>query len=1017
MKKRLSLIMLLVVLGAAKAQAADYDVDRYTDDYSTTSLRYALNDSYDEVSTINFTGYTGPIRYSIDSDNGSLRTILENHTFTAPNGQVTLGWDNATNSYLLQTADGEDGSPWLQISDDLDFDAYGLYDVTGIDGEDSLVFHGGFGSDVTVETGEDGLARGLAAEESLIIESSGIGEDSGSFTGNLDVTAKTHHATGMLARDGDIAIEDNLDGSISVEAGTRHANGLWSLGEDISIGGDVSTEMTVTAGSDFAFGLHAGEDIVIGGQGMGDLGGTFNIWAQDDRAYGLRAGEDIMIGNDVTGTFNVRAGYEDAPVNPNDSAYGFLAGEDILIGGDFTGNIDANAHNSIAVGMMAGGDYIDLEDAQGGGLIGFPGKGGGPGSGDIALRGDLDGTIDVDAGEDMAVGLFAANDISAGNDLAGDITSEAGEDGAFGIVAMDDIEIGNDLSGTIDVKAGEDMAVGLLSFDNTTVGEDLSGTITVESGRNGAVGIMAFNNIEIGNEFSGTVTATAGEDGAVGLFAGDDLEIGGNTFTGNIHATSEGDFAAGIFTFGGVYGAGESSDGPGGFGPPYDNEFLIYGDGEGNGQITASAAADESFAAGILALDGMNLRITGDALISATAGEDGQANAIASGFRDAQDQVTIEDTSTLVGNVFLGGGEDMMTVKDQAQIDQVARLNGGHDRSKGGMSERDVLTFDGWQGTVGDEVVNWEEINVLNESVVDLGSSKDGEDFLAISTAGEDLVLTVEEGSRVVSHGNSPSYQQVIGDYVNGGVLDLLDDEGNDVFEVTGDYSSDNDTGELWLDADLSTSGVDAGDYLEIGGDVDGETTVILNNTVSLVDVTEGDGIRIVRVGNESGGDGSFVLGNPDDFGPFAVEIGEGGGDDWFIQSPGYREEAAAIQAVTPFMNRLGYESVMKFHERRAYGWFRNDSGEHESWWVRATGSKYRQGMEGDAAAEFEGYTGWMQVGTDLIADGDKGGRFDLGIFAGAGYGWAEVDGLRSDKAGELSQTAYELSLNVVFQG
>ena len=1073
MKKRLSLIMLLVVLGAAKAQA-DYQVYDNDDDYSSNTLRYTLSQSYDDWpggADVRFTG--SDTDYALEDSNGWLSTLGANHTFIVDNDddQVTLKWITTSRGDMAlistYTPSGED-TPWLVIPENLDFVAEGEYEVAALYGEDTLILNYPFGSNVDV-TANYSDAAGLYAGEDLVIMKSDSGlEQDGGYYGNMTVTAGEDGAFGMLAGD-DISIEGDLGGSITVSAGGEDAIGLAAGWYDpssvIEIGGDVTTTMDISAGEDNAYGMYAdeyidipgtlggdytieagaenayglatgwgrgvdnsiylgavgdiGEDAMVmrvkaGGDnayGMwstddieinGDLGGTFEIQALDDNAYGLRSGtrgwDTIEIGGDVTADMTVIAGNgtleagddpdtwdltvaEPGEENNSDRAYGLRSEKMIDIDGELGGTFNIWALDDDAHGLRAD-DY------------------------DIRVGEDLSAKINVTAGyegslrsNDNAYGLRAGDDIKIGGGFTGAISATAYGDQAAGMYGEDDIEIGGSLGGSIDVYAGGERAFGIFSGDNTVIGEDFSGNITVEAGGSGAFGIMSLNNIEIGNTFSGIVDVTAGEDGAVGLFAGDDLEMGGNTFTGEIHATAMDDFAVGIFTVGGVYGAGEASDGLNGYGPPYDNEFIIDG-----GTITASAGADESFAAGILALDGMKLRVSGDALISATAGEDGQANALASGFGPAQDEVTIEDASTLIGNVFLGGGEDMMIVKDQADIEQVARLNGGN----GGEDEYDVLTFDGWTGTVGDEIVNWEEINVVNESTVDLGTSKDGEELYAISTlAGEDnLVMFVEEGSTVVSHGTSPSHQTVVGDYVNGGVLDLLDNEENDVFEVTGNYTSDNDTGEIWLDADLATSGVDSSEYLEVGNDVYGQTTVTLNNTVSQVALTEGDGIKFVDVGND-GGDGSFVLGNPDDFGPFAVQIAEGDDDGWYIQSPGYREEAAVLQAVAPFMSQLGYDSVMRFHERRAYGWFRNDSGEHESWWVRATGSKYRLGTEGDAATQLEGYTSWMQVGTDLFANGDKGSRFNLGLFAGAGYATADVDGLRTDESGDISQTAY----------
>ncbi|MEI7824007.1 MAG: autotransporter outer membrane beta-barrel domain-containing protein [Chlorobiaceae bacterium] len=177
---------------------------------------------------------------------------------------------------------------------------------------------------------------------------------------------------------------------------------------------------------------------------------------------------------------------------------------------------------------------------------------------------------------------------------------------------------------------------------------------------------------------------------------------------------------------------------------------------------------------------------------------------------------------------------------------------------------------------------------------------------------------------------------------------------------------------------------------------------------------TEGDGIEIVTVGGTST-DNAFVLGNPNDFGPFAVDIARGislgNTESWFVVSPGYREEAAVLQAVTPFVEKLGYESVPRFHERRSYFWFPNKNTEQEAFWVRDYGSKFRLGLSGDAATRVDGYSGGMQVGTDIAAGGTKDNRHNFGLYAGVGYMQGDVAGLRSDTAGKLNDTALSIGL------
>ncbi|NTU97890.1 MAG: autotransporter outer membrane beta-barrel domain-containing protein, partial [Chlorobiaceae bacterium] len=87
-------------------------------------------------------------------------------------------------------------------------------------------------------------------------------------------------------------------------------------------------------------------------------------------------------------------------------------------------------------------------------------------------------------------------------------------------------------------------------------------------------------------------------------------------------------------------------------------------------------------------------------------------------------------------------------------------------------------------------------------------------------------------------------------------------------------------------------------------------------------------------------------------------------------------------------------------------------NAEKSAFWVRSYGSKYRLGMSGDAATELDGYSGGMQIGTDIAAGG-KDTRHNIGLYAGIGYNEADVAGLRSDLAGKLNDTAYSIGAYV----
>jgi len=1005
--------MLLVLLGAARAEAGTYDVTTTDDSAVSGRLRDAMTSSYsgDPSNTITFqSGGTG-----FHAINTQLPGINRNIVFNTASGDVTVYWSGATGSYLLGI---EDENSSVAFADNLTLEAGGDENVTNLLGMRGVRISDDLANSISAETTVGGGAYGILGRGDVE---------------NLSASGVPFFGTPLFpsygdVHDGDIYIDGSLEGTVSAVSAGDGAYGLkaghyaeytytvtylsgfsgpwWNLQPvyssypyttDIYFAGDINIEdgftgdvTAVAAGSD-AYGFYAqGDpalsayvlsddsegDIMIGGELTGDVTATAS---GGENAYGFRAFNDISIGSvgrrsDVVATANT------------DNAYGFraLTGS-ITIGGDFGGDVLAQAINGEnAYGLRAGGLLTDS---------------------DITIEGSI-GTrsnITALAGTENAYGLRASRTISIGEDLDGDIWAQTGTgDNAYGLRAGTDITI----SGSVGERS----------------------EVTAISGRNIALGMFAGDDISM-SSLDGQVTATAQNDWALGLAALGDIAITDQEacLAGDVTATAtDGQASAGLVALGMINGG---DDGEGGYNP-----MQVSG--------TVTATSGDGSAVGIMAWDAMNLRITGDIsgtdLDSDASGND-EGYAIRSGRFNllfdggdfngstsaAEDMIEVADGGSLTGKVFLGDGNDAMRVigedadpLNDAIISTVSVLDGGE-------GAEDLLTFDDWTGTLGNEVVNWETINLDGESVVNLGGSKTaenlyaapGDDYAAIKTFadGQFVTMTIGEDARLVTQGvvpgSSAGEYELVGNLNNNGVLDLLDDEVNDVFRIVsndaggGNYAA---ASELWIDADLSVSGVLSDEYVEIEGDATGTTTVLLNNVVSHVAVTEGDGIEIVDVGGSSVDD-AFVLGNPNDFGPFAVDIARGTTDteSWFAVSPGYREEAAVLQSVTPFIEHLASESVMKFHERRAYGWFRNDSGEQESWWVRTYGSKYRLGLEGDAATKLEGYSGWFQVGSDLIAEGDKDTRFDLGLFAGVGYGEADVDGLRSDKAGELSQTAY----------
>ena len=353
----------------------------------------------------------------------------------------------------------------------------------------------------------------------------------------------------------------------------------------------------------------------------------------------------------------------------------------------------------------------------------------------------------------------------------------------------------------------------------------------------------------------------------------------------------------------------------------------------------------------------------------------------------------IRNSGTIAATtVDMGAGDDTMTVTGHAVIFGIGTLDGG--------AGTDALVFDNWTGKVedgegylGTTVVNWENISLINNSVVHLGPAKK-------------LVcdqLTIEAGSILDGHGYSPVNYTIIGNVVNNGTISLLDPAGSsggddDTMLITGDYSGN---GVVKLDVSLGTAHADT---ITINGSASGQTSLVLNevNNNGLVDGTTLTLITVGGADTMTFGSSEYLYGSN----VYTVDLTNLGSGLFSLnnfQLAGLQEPVAVMQGVIPFIERLGNESVSRFHERSRGG---------SDWWVRSYGSHYNLDLSGEAGTELKGYTSGLQVGVDLLASkGKSGGSFEAGVFAGTGYSKSEVSGFRVTKAGELTDYACSLGL------
>ncbi|NTU54409.1 MAG: autotransporter outer membrane beta-barrel domain-containing protein [Chlorobiaceae bacterium] len=756
---------------------------------------------------------------------------------------------------------------------------------------------------------------------------------------------------------------------------------------------------------------------------------AFISWTPSARAYDLdnygnltvapTPGVNLVTG-DLSGTYT-------APLTTVD-AFGLYFDNNININGNFRASASATIDSHLddnPIGRYAYGIHAD--------------------NGDIVMGG-LSGTVTALAGDgDVSVGgIHTAGNIIINGNLSGTVSATAGDlfedlsaPFAGGIMANQDIIISGDLSGTVSAKVGGGTSTEALGMSGSNISiANISGKVTAESGENTAIGIAfgnyddASNSLAIGN-LSGEVNATTGDGGiALGITAQGGLNESMNitTLSGKVIATAgDNGWAAGVapgfgegctINIGTLSGQVNATTGDGGtaaglgFGWGYGTSpDCAINIGTLSGSVTAVAGV-EGYAFGIGSKNSISIaNLTGT--VSATAGSDGTAYSLYSGDQydgtmSGRDLITLSGYSRLVGDVALNGGSDVFTLKGHADISGVPVLDGGYNDDM--SSGYDQLIMNGWNGSLlGVQVTGWESIELVNASTVNLGASTDPNDPKTI----EFSTLTIDPTSTLVAAGSSPGYYTLVGDVFNHGTISLLDNmDAEDRLTIAGNYYG---TGSIRLDVN---TGLLMADQVTITGNATGSTRLVLN--VLGVPTNPVSPILLVSVqGTHAPAD--LFTGGDYFYGPKAYRYtlsSEGG--DYYLDSllfDRYREEAALIQGITPFVEHLGFESVTGFHERHAYNHLEQGKNEPTAVWMRGYGSSFHIGQEGDAATTIKGYSIGTQLGADLAAGrSGNGSQYHFGAYTGTAYQKADVAGIATIKAGELTQQVYNLGLYASYE-
>lgn len=585
----------------------------------------------------------------------------------------------------------------------------------------------------------------------------------------------------------------------------------------------------------------------------------------------------------------------------------------------------------------------------------------------LTVIGDCTADVAIETRSRYAYGIRADKVLHVTGDISGTVSATAGTYGASALHSGSKAFVEGDISGTITAMTGEYGAACLKGGGMTLVG-DLSGTMTATAGSYGAYGMNLTGQLEIGGDLSGSISATAlAGDGAYGIIGSSAVTLTGGV-SGIINASASGTDAAGIYVSGSSLDGGSLSDAA-----------------EISGTITASSSGAS---AAIMAWTEMNLNVTGT--LSATGAS---AYAIRSGNFDGAggfvdnteervDRVVLGSGAVLTGSVFLGDGDDVLTLSGTADISGVPELLGG--------TGDDRLVFSGWNGAYSSAMQGWEHLDV------GIGSSV-GMDALG-SFSGEVSVL---EGA-VLRAGGAGHGDRIAGSLANSGLIELRDGNAGGSLRVDGGYAGG---GSVGLDV-----GAGSADLLSLSGTVSGTTTLLLSVAPSVTELAAAEPSLLVHTRSVVAED-AFVVVDETDYGPYAaslsvVEDGTGA-TDWYYGVRGLDDEAVMAQALMPFLAGPIESFVPRFLERRAYGGEKGVSPEIGGAWVRAGKSWNSEELRGDAGSIAEGSFRFVQLGWDMLYRRSGKLFYGAGVFAGTGTETGSVSTPGGKDLGELEGTFY----------
>lgn len=487
-----------------------------------------------------------------------------------------------------------------------------------------------------------------------------------------------------------------------------------------------------------------------------------------------------------------------------------------------------------------------------------------------------------------------------------------------------------------------------------------------------------------------------------------------------------------------------------------DNLFDLSG-GEILGNLVTGFGTDTIIVSG--GRIGGNISVSGgNDSITVTGGEIvGEIRASA-----GNDSLTWDGGGIIRSAILMGDGDDRATLRNisASRLAQTPTLDGGNGS--------DLLTFDNTTTSGVARYINWETVNLNNQSQLDF----DGNFVLGDSTSGSG-VFNIDSSSVVTSARGSltPFSAGQRATLNNAGIIDL--GSGNsrtsDTLTVQGNYAGNG--GQLWLQSVLGDDSSPSDKLVVNDGTLAGSTSITVSNLGGTGAATLQNGIQVVQAqGTAISDSGAFRLKAPLSVGAFDYRLFKGGvtagsANSWYLRSsvvapplvaaavpnpdptvppvlvplvplpvaavgtpplptpvagaapiPLYRQEVPVWSVLPPAVAQLALTALGTFHDRQGDQRLLKETGAFGAGWGRVYGKNIEQTWAGTVTPRLDGSLNGFQVGNDLFGSQTSGGQTQrTGFFVGHSRLKGDVDGFnqgfQDKRAGKIELQGDSLGL------